>query len=297
MQGLFASLAVQREDAAAQRLDGETVSLADVFDEVRTPSLFGERRIVIVDDADAFIQAHRSKLESYCSEPSGEGLLVLLCDSLPRNTRLYKFLAERNAVVVCEAPRHRAVVGWIVARARQPYEKRIAHEVAEALREHAGEDLGTLDAEIAKLAAYVDRRADITMDDVVALTGSNREENVFGVTDAMVAGDIAGALRRWEQVLATDRAAPGRAIAGLAWGVRQSVDARREWEAGADLAVVTQRWRTDPATARRRVERYSSRELEEQQRDLLLADVGLKTGATTLQVAVERFVVRHSEAG
>ena len=283
-------------DVGPSRFDGERAALADVLDEARTVSLFGERRVVLVDDADAFIQANRAALERYCSAPTGEGMLILLCDSLPRNTKLCKILADRNAVVACEAPRNRAVVDWIMGRARERYGKQMTPAAAQSLRDHAGDEPGQLDGEIAKLSAFVDTRVQITPQDVLALTGSNREENVFAVTDALGAGDAARALNRWEQVLATDRAAPGRAIAGLAWGVRQLIDARRDCDAGAGFAEVAGRLRMDPTTARRRLERFSTRDLEEQQRDLLLADVALKTGATTLEVAVERFIVKHCRA-
>ena len=82
------------------------------------------------------------------------------------------------------------------------------------LREHVGDAPGLLDAELGKLAIYVGERVEITAADIAALTGRHREEKVFAVTDAMSSGDTQTALRQWEQVLATDRAAPARAIAG-----------------------------------------------------------------------------------
>ena len=40
-----------------------------------------------------------------------------------------------------------------------------------------------------------------------------------------------------------------------------------------------------------------ARQLEEQQRDLLEADLAIKTGAATIGSAVERFIVKHSTSG
>lgn len=280
--------------SGAVRFDGDGVSAAEVLDEVRTPSLLGDRRMVVVDDADDFISAHRAVLERFCAAPIPDGALILLCDSLPKNTRLYKILAQHGEVIACEAPRGRAVLAWLVQRAKSAYGKRVANDAAERLREQLGDSPGMLDAELSKLATYVGARGEITAADIEALSGSYREEKVFVVTDAMAEGRVEDALRAWEQVLATDRAATGRAIAGLAWGVRRLLEARRELDAGESLNVLARKLFADPVLARRRLSGFSVRQLEAQQRDLLAADVAVKTGLATVERSVERFIVAHS---
>ena len=47
---------------------------------------------------------------------------------------------------------------------------------------------------------------------------------------------------------------------------------------------------------RRRLERTSQSELREQQRDLLAADLAVKTGNSTVDVAIEKFIVKFSAA-
>ena len=200
-------------------------------------------------------------------------------------------------VVACEPPKGRAVISWLTTRARQAHGKRLGSAAAQRLREFLGDMLGVLDSELGKLAAYTGERDEITMADIDALTGHHREEKVFAVTDAMSSGDTAAALHHWEQVLATDRAAPGRAIAGLAWGIRRLLQARRDWAEGADLRELARRMYTDPAVLKGRLQRVTVRGLEAQQCDLLEADLAVKTGASTLEVAVERFIVKHSAAG
>ena len=276
------------------RVDGVDADLAEVLDEVRTPSLLGDRRVVIVDDADSFITANRSALERYCANPSDSGSLILACNTLARNTRLYKAVNSTGKVVFCNPPKGREVVPWIIQRANSTHDKRIAPRAAETLREHVGDAPGVLDAELGKLVAYVGERAEITAADIDALIGHHREEKVFAVTDAMSSGDTETALRQWEQVLATDRAAPARAIAGMAWGIRRLLEARRDWEQGAGVRELARRMYTDPGVLQRRLERLTVRQLEEQQRDLLSADLAVKTGASTVDVALQKFIVKHS---
>jgi DNA polymerase-3 subunit delta len=276
------------------KFDGESASLAEVLDEVRTPSLLGENRVVVVDEADDFITANRPALEKYCANPSDTGCLILACQTMPKTTRLYKVIETQGEVITREVPAGRSVPIWIAERAKTVYGKRIGPAAAQRLREHIGDAPGWLDTELGKLAAYVGDRGEITPADIGELTGHHREEKVFAVLDAMGAGDASLALRQWEQVLATDRAAPGRAIAGLAWSVRRLADAFADWKEGATLYELSRRMFTDPGTLQRRFERVSTDQLAEQQSDLLAADVAVKTGGSTVEVAIEKFIVKHS---
>jgi len=291
---IITDLADEIDTLGPMHVEGVEARLADVLDEVRTVSLLCGRRVVIVDEADDFITANRQALERYCSAPSDTGCLILACDSLPTNTRLYKIINEHGMVIRREPPKGRAVLGWLADRAQTVHGKPLGRGAGERLREHLGDALGQLDSELAKLAAYVGNREEIVPADIDVLTGQSREEKVFAVTDAIAAQDAAGALRHWEQVLATDRAAPVRAIGGLAWGIRRLLEARRDWESGADLGELARRLFTDPATLRRRLESLTGERLEEQQRDLLAVELAVKTGVSSVEVAVEKFIVKHS---
>ncbi|MFQ5493924.1 MAG: hypothetical protein ACE5EX_00950, partial [Phycisphaerae bacterium] len=70
--------------------------------------------------------------------------------------------------------------------------------------------------------------------------------------------------------------------------------ARRDWGRGADIRELGRRLYTDPAVLRRRLERMSVDQLETLQRDLLSADLAVKTGAATFRTAIETFIVKHS---
>lgn len=297
VQDMLCTLSANDDDVCPSRINGPEAKISDVLDEVRTLSLLGDRRIVVVDDADPFITANREILERYCTNPSPDGMLILLCQSMPKNTRLYKIIAKYGTVTSCDPPKGRAVNAWIVARAEQQYDRRLGSAVAQRLRDHLGDDVGRLDSEIAKLTAYVGDRKTISAADIDALTGMHREEKVFAVTDAISSGDTSMALTRWEQVLSTDRAAPARAIAGLAWGIRRLLQARRDWEAGTPIYALSKRMFTDPDVLEKRLKRLNMGQLEQQLQDLLTADLAIKTGMSTIESVIEKFIVKHSLAG
>lgn len=276
------------------RFEGERATAAEVLDEVRTPSLLGGIRIAIVEDADEFISANRDIMERYCAAPVADSLLILLCNSLPRNTKLHKIIDTHGRIVTCEAPKGPAFGTWITQRASAVYGKKIASAAAQNLRRLLGDSPGWIDAELGKLASFVGDRTEITASDVNEVTDQRREEKVFGIMDAMASGDAASALSLWDQVLATDRAAPGRALAGLALKVRQMIEAFDEFESTGQVFAASKRMFMDAGDLRRRLERISRRQLLEQQRDLLRADLAVKTGLSSLPLAIEQFIVKHT---
>ncbi len=276
------------------RLSGAQASPAGVLDDVRSPSLWGERRIVILEDADPFITAHRTALEKYSGEPNPSSTLILLCETLPRNTRLYKAISAQGEVIAFEPPKGRALAAWLEARARSEFGKRLDGETAARMIELLGDSPGLLSAELAKLCSYVGERAEIGSSDVDALTGHLRVDIIFAVTDCILDGLAAEALGRWRQIQATDRSASGRALGGLAWSVRRFREARGAWERGASLMELGRRLFTEAAVLKRRFESFPPARLIEQQRDLLAADLASKTGASTFEVGIEKFIVKHA---
>ncbi len=282
------------DPSSVVEVDGSKAKLADVLDEVRTMSLMGGRRLVIVDAADAFITANRAAMERYCQDPAVDGTLVLLCKTMPKNTRLYKVIAASGQVFFCEAPKGRGVTTWLVSRAKTIYGKRVSGDAAQCLRDHLGDSPSALDAELDKLAMYVGKRGEIGVEDIEMLTGRHREETVFAVSDAMTAGDVRSALMHWDQVMATDRAAPARAVAGLAWGVRRLRDAKIEFDNGTSTMLLARKLYSDPATVKRTLQRSSLDQLEGLQADLVEAEVAVKTGLSTVSSTVEKMIIRRT---
>ncbi len=278
------------------RVDGDNAELADVLDDVRTFSMLGDRRVVVVNEADDFISKHRAALERYVGAPADSGCLVLVCSTFDARTRLYKAVKQVGELIECKPLQGAGVIPWLISTAREVHGKQMGRHAAAELCEHVGTSQEALDAELVKLSLYAADRPEITTADVGAVVGRYREQNVFAVMDAIAAGDTETALREWQRVLATDRAAPARAVGGLAWGLRRLIDARRRLDKGERLeALARENW-TDVNVFRRRMEHADLRQLEDRLGDLLNADLESKTGLGTVERTIERFIVKHCAA-
>ncbi len=190
------------DDFGVGRFDGKTAALADVLDELAMLPFLGPRRLVILQNADEFVSAHRDALERYVQKPHRTGVLLLSVQSWPSNTRLARFVAQGGLAIDCKSPEDRSLAPWCRKWAKDRYGKRLATDAADLLVELVGGGLGQLDGELNKLAAYVGERPDISAEDVDQLVAAGRVETVWKIIDAATAGDAAAALSMLQSLTA-----------------------------------------------------------------------------------------------
>ena len=185
LRELQAALEAEHGEVTRFDLDGTRASLSDVMDEVRSYSLMGGYKLVVVDQAmgggggggggasgsDAakgFVSEHRAALERYAEHPVDHATLVLRCETW-RPGKLDKAVAKVGAVIKCEAMREPAAAAWAVARAAEVHGVAIDKKAADLLVRRAGTQLTPLDTELAKLAAMAGGQgADTISEDLVA---------------------------------------------------------------------------------------------------------------------------------
>jgi DNA polymerase-3 subunit delta len=218
-------------DAARIEFDGERAELADVLDELRSFAMFGGGKLVVVRNGDEFITRYREQLEDYIAEASSSATLVLRVATLPKNQRIYKAIDKHGQVVQCEPPRERDLPAWIQRQARDVHKINLSSDAANLLADLIGADLGRLDNELAKLALSCDDKKLIDVSDIGGCIAFQREQEMWHMTDALSAGDIAEALRRWRHLVQLDPSAEFRAVTWLTmWleNVRKAIAMRRK---------------------------------------------------------------------
>lgn len=223
------------------QLDGPTTSWRVVRDELCTRGLFGTgRRVVCVREADDFVSAHRPLLESFLDDPVGEAVLVLCVKSWPGNTRLAKRVAKQGLVVACRAPERKAgkrsvvdhakLAKWLAERARTTHRLNVSVDQVHRIMEIAGDNLGLLDQELAKLALYVDGSEKPTDELIVQVVGGWRQETTWELIDAACNGESDRALALLDRLLHSGEA-PQALFGAISWSLRRFAKAVRLIEA------------------------------------------------------------------
>lgn len=215
------------------RFDGATAQPAEVFDECRTMGLMRQHKLVILDDAEAFVKGdnRRALVERYAQSPAPDATLVLRSDTW-RPGNLDK-LIPRDWLKKCESPKPGEAVTWVRERCKAAHSATIEADAAGLLVERLGTDLGRLDSELEKLAASTGGKP-VTAQEVRELVGLAREEKAWEIQAALLAGDTEAALVKLHELLEVSRvdAVPLRwAVADLA---RKLHAASRMLRAGAN---------------------------------------------------------------
>ena len=205
------------EHLGLTRFAGDQVDLKTVCDELRTISMWGSSRLVAVDDADRFVSQNREGLEKFLQKPPKNSLLVLDVKTWPQTTRLAKAVPKIGLELECSPLSGNDLVRWLAETAKTAHGKSLNREAAALIRELAGDDLGLLEQELAKLSAYVGDRTTIEIADVQTLVGGWATETTWSIAAAVRRGET-GAAQGWrrdfEQVDAEDDSGEGDAPIG-----------------------------------------------------------------------------------
>jgi DNA polymerase III subunit delta len=222
LQGIV--LADDPEHLGLTRFSGETADLKTVCDELLTVSMWGTRRLVVIEEADRFISDNRAGLEKYAKKPAKKSVLVLDVKSWSKSTRLAKLVTEVGLQIDCTPLSRGELVRWTSELARTAHAKTLGRDAAALLIELAGDNLGLLEQEVAKLAAYVGTRSTIESDDVRTLVGGWRAETTWAITGAIRRGRTGEAIDLLDKLLDAGES-PYKILGGVTFVFRRLAQA------------------------------------------------------------------------
>ena len=226
-------------DVPLATFDGPQADWRDVHDELATVSLFSSGpRLAVVEEADKFVSACRDKLEAYAASPAA-GVLVLLVDTWPGNTRLAKAVAQNGLAIECRAPQmqrgkskvldEKRLLKWLATWSKQRHGIKLDAAAAEELLDLVGPELGLLDTDLAKLALYLEPGGTITSQMVQDIVGGWRTKSIWQLVDAAAEGDAAEALAGIDRLLQMGEA-PQALFGQIAWSLRRFAAATRIYQ-------------------------------------------------------------------
>jgi DNA polymerase-3 subunit delta len=273
---------------------GDKAVFATVHDELQTLPLLGTRRLVVVEGADPFVTRERARLEKYVAEPSSRGVLVLEVNAWPGNTRLAKLVPEA-ATLVCKTSPAQHLPGWCSEWCAARHGKQLPVAAARLLVELVGPDMGLLDQEMAKLAAFAGGAGRIEAADVDLLAGNSRAENTWKIFDHIGAGQAGAALALLDRLLSQGEE-PMKLLGAFSLQLRRLAQAARLNGQGVALSAALEQAGVPPfarRNAEQQLRHLGRRRLDRLYDWLLVADLGLK-GSSQLppRTLLERLVVQ-----
>ncbi len=205
---VIALLKQEHGDIEQFEYDGETADPADVLDELRSYGLIQQHKLVVLNNADAFLAAkgphddgrHRRLMETYAKGPVDNATLLMRADTW-RAGNLDKHIKKVGAIFKLDPPDADKATAWCMRRIESEYNAHLEPAAAHRLVEQIGPDLARLDVEMAKLAAFVGSGEQVKVQHVIELVGMSREEKVWEIQSAIASGSPAHALTKLRELM------------------------------------------------------------------------------------------------
>ena len=203
---------LDEEDAefSLTRFEGDQVDFVSVVEELSTMAMFGGGiRLIVIDDADTFVSRYRADVEDYLAAPSKTGVLVLLVDSFPSNTRLYKQVDKTGVLIDCSSLTEPKIPKWLVGWCKSKHKTVCESAAAELLVDLVGPELGLLDQELAKLVLSVKPGEKLTTETVRTNVGHWRSKTAWEMLDLALSGNAPEAIRQLDRLFQAGEHAVG----------------------------------------------------------------------------------------
>jgi len=318
-RGVLEALAPgEMRDFCVQDLDLGEVSMFEVLDRARTPSLMAPFQVFFVRNVKSLHGRGAKKeefaaIDAYFRSPNPQALIIFVADHLriptdlrrmdlqdkDRFERIRETLGEWCGVVELARVDEADAMRWVAETAEArgvKFEQDAARELVDSL----SGDMMLIASEVEKLLLYVEARGRVTPGDVETMVLAAKQRSLYELTDAISAKDRPRALLLLNGLLNASDGGEDAAIGHmymLARTFRQMLvileknvrDSRAIWQA------LWQGFRMPPFAAEdliRQARRYKSRrELTRAIRLVAKADLELRSGPVDKRLVLERLVI------
>lgn len=210
-EGLDAILAAALPEAE-RTFNLEVVSGAEsdgrgIVARVSSFPMVGERRVVVVRDADRLSAHDCEVLAAYADRPSSAGCLILVGTKPDMRKKPFAAIRKSGAALECKRLYENQIPAWITAEVGKGG-RRIEPEAAKLLPAYVGTSLREIRNEIEKLYVYIGGRREITAGDVSALVGMSREYTPFELQKAVGRKETARAMTILREFLGSGGGVP-----------------------------------------------------------------------------------------
>jgi DNA polymerase-3 subunit delta len=286
-------------DMNTARLDARTISENDLNTAVNAMPFLAKRRLVLLANPSAKYNnaSARKKFFEFIEKAPDTTRIVMHENVEPRDAEKHWLVnwAEKNGKLIQTKafmlPRLREMTGWIVNETRQQGGQ-IEPRAAELLKDMVGVDTRQAGMEIAKLLAYVNWARPVTSADVEAVCIVTSQQSVFDFVDALSNGDGKSAQHLLHRLLETEDPF-------ALWGMvvrqfRLLLQAREILDGRGNKNDAARALGVHPFVAEKTTQQaahFSIETLEAIYRGLLKIDEGVKTGQSTLDLALDTLVV------
>jgi DNA polymerase III, delta subunit len=257
-------------------LHGSDTSADEIINSAGTMPFFSSKRLIVVKDFDSLSKEDAAKVAAYIKNPNQHTCLIIDTDdgSILED---YPSISGYAKVLRFAPLSDNELYGWI-KKYLSIQGKTIEDDALDILKESKGSDILSLSRELDKLTTFIDKRKNITKDDVEALVGKSVVASAFDIASAIGDKNASKAISIVHE-LASSGKKPYEIIGILSWFFKRILKAKLMLEAGDTESSVTQKLRINRRSVEEfftQVYSFSAQDIESKMKVLLDADLGIK---------------------
>ena len=273
-------------------LNNDLLSLA--LEDAKTISLFGDKKIVIVDNANMFTgttSKDSEEIENYLNQINENTILIFIVhnDKLDSRKKITKLIKEKGKIKEFNDELDSVS---LVRKLFKNYN--IEYNTIRLLIDRVGNNPLILQNEINKIKIYKDNDKNITNEDILNLTTKLIEIDIFKLIDYIVKNDKEKALELYYEMLKMNEE-PIKIVVILANQFRimyQSKELLKKGYSEKDIASILKIHPYRVKLAIQNSRNYTSETLLKYLNDLANIDIGIKTGTLNKDLALELFILK-----
>jgi DNA polymerase III delta subunit len=200
---------------AMETLEGVSVPMGDIIEQVSTFSFLEPQKMVLVKNAPLFQTGSQSGEIIYkvsdldlLSEFINKGLpenhfFIITTPKIDKRKKIFKVFEKHGLIIDCSIPggvkksdqdEQRSVLNKVAHQILEKRSKRIENQALNTLIDRIGFNLDLLSQNLDKLVAYSGNRTTIELPDIKAVVKRDKKDPVFNLTNAFMAKNAADTL-------------------------------------------------------------------------------------------------------
>jgi DNA polymerase-3 subunit delta len=199
---------------AMEELSGDDLAVSSIVDAARTPPFLTTRRVLLVRDVGRWTTDELNVLVDYLAAPEPTAFLVLVAGGGQTSQRLVNAIKKVGTIIDAAAPTGRSRTTWMTERLRDAPLKFDAAAGA-LISDHLGEDLGRISSLVETLVSAYGDGARVGVAEVSPFLGDAGGVAPWDLTDAIDAGETAGALVALHRLMGPGERHPMVVLASL----------------------------------------------------------------------------------
>lgn len=276
------------------KYDLNSADIKDILEDAKTISMFGDKKIVIIDNAIMFSGSSSlgsEEVENYLNNINENTILIFILhnEKIDSRKKICKLINKVGKVIEYNEEENPISLANFLLKGYD-----IDSSTVNFLINRVGNNPLIIKKEIEKIKIYKDEEKAITKDDILNLTIKSVDVDIFKLIDSIVKKDKETAIEIYNEMLKINEE-PLKVIIILANQFRimyQSKELLKKGYTEKDIASILKIHPYRVKLAIQNGRSYSSKTLLKYLNDLADIDIGIKTGKLNKDLALELFILK-----